>query len=105
LNIFLKADAETALAATALLDRNAITSNPEAKARLDSLLKPVIGKPEFVALVEKLNLTGFEKELLDFISANPNAPESVCAIKPPANSRCPQRKVWPISPNCLNSRS
>jgi len=81
LTIFLKADAETALAATALLDRNTITSNPEAKARLDSLLKPVVGKPEFVALVEKLNLTGFEKELLDFISANPNAPESVNAAR------------------------
>lgn len=81
LTIFLKADAETALAATALLDRNAITSNPEAKARLDSLLKPVVGKPEFVALVEKLNLTGFEKELLDFISVNPNAPESVNAAR------------------------
>ncbi len=81
LTIFLKVDAETALAATALLDRNAITSNPEAKARLDSLLKPVVGKPEFVALVEKLNLTGFEKELLDFISANPNAPESVNAAR------------------------
>ncbi|MBE7496872.1 MAG: NPCBM/NEW2 domain-containing protein [Verrucomicrobiaceae bacterium] len=81
LTIFLKADAETALAATALLDRNAITSNPEAKARLDSLLKPVVGKPEFVALVEKLNLTGFEKELLEFISANPNAPESVNAAR------------------------
>ncbi len=81
LTIFLKADAETALASTALLDRNAITSNPEAKTRLDSLLKPVVGKPEFVALVEKLNLTGFEKELLDFISANPNAPESVNAAR------------------------
>lgn len=81
LTIFLKADAETALAATALLDRNTIASNPEAKARLDSLLKPVVGKPEFVALVEKLNLTGFEKELLDFISANPNAPESVNAAR------------------------
>ncbi|MBL9183919.1 MAG: c-type cytochrome, partial [Verrucomicrobiaceae bacterium] len=81
LTIFLKADAETALAATALLDRNAITSNPEAKTRLDSLLKPVVGKPEFVALVEKLNLTGFEKELLDFISANPNAPEAVNAAR------------------------
>lgn len=81
LTIFLKADAETALASTALLDRNAIASNPEAKARLDELLKPVIGKPEFVALVERLNLTGFEKELLDFISANPNAPESVNAAR------------------------
>ncbi|MFM2167576.1 MAG: hypothetical protein RIS79_1947, partial [Verrucomicrobiota bacterium] len=79
--IFLKADAETALAATALLDRNAIASNPEAKTRLEALLKPVIGKADFVALVERLNLTGFEKELLDFISANPNAPESVNAAR------------------------
>jgi putative membrane-bound dehydrogenase-like protein len=81
LTIFLKADADTALAATALLDRNAIASNPEARTRLDELLKPVIGKPEFVALVERLNLTGFEKELLDFITANPNAPESVNAAR------------------------
>lgn len=81
LTIFLKADAETALASTALLDRNAIASNPEAKTRLEALLKPVIGKADFVALVERLNLTGFEKELLDFISANPNAPESVNAAR------------------------
>ncbi len=81
LTIFHKADAETALAATALLDRNAIASNPEAKTRLEALLKPVIGKADFVALVERLNLTGFEKELLDFISANPNAPESVNAAR------------------------
>jgi putative membrane-bound dehydrogenase-like protein len=81
LPIFLYGDTETALAATALLDRNAIASNPEAKTRLDGLLKPVIGKADFVALVERLNLTGFEKELLDFISANPNAPESVNAAR------------------------
>ncbi|WP_395741233.1 PVC-type heme-binding CxxCH protein, partial [Prosthecobacter sp.] len=81
LNIFLKADPEMALASTALLDRNTIASNPEAKTRLDSLLKPVIGKPEFIALVERLNLTGFEKELLDYIVANPNAPESVNAAR------------------------
>ncbi|MBE2284666.1 MAG: NPCBM/NEW2 domain-containing protein [Prosthecobacter sp.] len=81
LTIFLKADPEPALAATALLDRNAIASNPEAKTRLEALLKPVIGKADFVALVERLNLTGFEKELLDFISANPNAPESVNAAR------------------------
>jgi putative membrane-bound dehydrogenase-like protein len=81
LQIFLKADAETSLAATALIDRNTIASNPEAKARLDALLKPVIGKPEFISLVERLNLTGFEKELLDYIVANPNAPESVNAAR------------------------
>lgn len=81
LAIFLKADAETALAATALLDRNTIASNPEAKARLDSLLKPVIGKPEFIDLVQRLNLTGFEQELVDYITAHPDAGESISAAR------------------------
>jgi putative membrane-bound dehydrogenase-like protein len=81
LTIFLKADAETALASTALLDRNAITSNPEAKARLDALLKPVIGKPEFIDLVQRLNLTGFEQELVDYITAHPDAGESINAAR------------------------
>ncbi|HBJ84244.1 MAG TPA: dehydrogenase [Verrucomicrobiales bacterium] len=81
LTIFLKADAETALAATALLDRNTIASNPEAKARLDSLLKPVIGKAEFIDLVQRLNLTGFEQELVDYITAHPDAGESITAAR------------------------
>jgi len=81
LTIFHKADAETALAATSLLSRDQINKDPSGKARLDSLLKPVIGKPEFISLVERLNLTGFEKELLDYIVANPNAPESVNAAR------------------------
>jgi len=81
LTIFLKADAETALASTALLDRNAIASNPEAKARLDALLKPVIGKPEFIDLVQRLNLTGFEQELVDYINAHPEAGESINAAR------------------------
>jgi putative membrane-bound dehydrogenase-like protein len=81
LTIFLKADAETALASTALLDRNAIASNPEAKARLDALLKPVIGKPEFIDLVQRLNLTGFEQELVDYITAHPDAGESINAAR------------------------
>lgn len=81
LTIFLKADAETALASTALLDRNAVASNPEAKARLDALLKPVIGKPEFIDLVQRLNLTGFEQELVDYITAHPEAGESINAAR------------------------
>ncbi len=81
LTLFHKADPETALAATSLLSRDQINKDPSGKARLDSLLKPVIGKPEFISLVERLNLTGFEKELLDYIVANPNAPESVNAAR------------------------
>lgn len=81
LTVFMKGNNDAALATTALLDRNTITSNPEAQTRLDALLKPVIGKPEFITLVEKLNLTGFEKELLDYITTHPNAPESVNAAR------------------------
>ena len=81
MDIFLKAGSETSLAATALLDRNAIASNPEAQARLDALLQPVVGKPTFIDLVERLSLTGFEKEMLDFILAQPDAPESITAAK------------------------
>ncbi len=81
LTIFHKAAPETALAATSLLSRDQINQDPSGKSRLDSLLKPVIGKPEFISLVERLNLTGFEKELLDYIVANPNAPESVNAAR------------------------
>ena len=81
LTIFLKADAETALASTALLDRNTIASNPEAKARLEALLKPVIGKAEFIDLVQRLNLTGFEQELVDYITAHPDAGESINAAR------------------------
>ena len=79
--IFLKADNDTALAAVALLSRDVIKNDPIAQERLDTLLKPVIGKPEFVGLVERLSLTGFEKELLAYILANPNAPESITAAK------------------------
>ena len=81
MDIFLNADSETSLAATALLDRKTITGNKEAKARLDSLLKPVVGKPEFVNLVQRLSLTGFEKELLDYVLANPSTSEAIAAAK------------------------
>lgn len=80
-------DSTTALASVALLSRDQLAKDPAAQARLDSLLKPVIGKPEFVSLVERLNLTGFEKELLDYILANPNAPESISAAKMLAANR------------------
>ncbi len=81
LTIFHNADPETALAAATLLSREEINKDPTGKARLNELLKPVIGKPEFISLVQRMNLTGFEKELLDYIVANPNAPESVNAAR------------------------
>ncbi len=81
LKVFQEASPDSALAATVLLSRDQINQDPNGKARLESLLKPVIGKPEFISLVERLNLTGFEKELLDYIVANPNAPESVNAAR------------------------
>ncbi|MGV3660478.1 MAG: PVC-type heme-binding CxxCH protein [Prosthecobacter sp.] len=81
LGIFHHSDVETALAAATLLSRDEINKDLAGKARLDELLKPVIGKPEFISLVQRMNLTGFEKELLDYIVANPNAPESVNAAR------------------------
>ncbi|MDZ4287632.1 MAG: PVC-type heme-binding CxxCH protein, partial [Prosthecobacter sp.] len=81
LEVFHKADLETSLAAATLLSRVEINKDPTGKARLDELLKPVIGKPAFIDLVERLSLTGFEKELLDFILANPNAPEATTAAR------------------------
>lgn len=79
--VFAKGKPEAALMATALLSRDQIAKDPQGKSRLDELLKPVMGKPEFVSLVERLSLTGFEKELLEFILANPAAPESAQAAR------------------------
>jgi putative heme-binding domain-containing protein len=81
MTVFFKGESETALAAATLLSRAEMAKNPEAKARLDSILRPVVGKAEFVSLVERLNLTGFEKELLDYVVANPTTPESVIAAR------------------------
>lgn len=81
LEIFHKADTDIALAAATMLSREEINKDPNGKARLEALLKPVIGKPEFIAMVERLNLTGFERELLDYVVVHPDAPESVNAAR------------------------
>ncbi len=81
LEVFRKADAETALASLALVSRAELERDPVGRERLDNLLKPLIGKPAFVALVEKLNLPGFDRELLEFLVANPSAPEAGSAAK------------------------
>lgn len=81
LSIFHKADSESALAAATLLSRSEINQDPNGKSRLEALLKPVVGKSEFIELVERLNLSGFEKELLDYIIAHPESPESVNAAR------------------------
>jgi putative membrane-bound dehydrogenase-like protein len=81
LRILMQAEAETALAAATLLSREELAREPQAKARLDDLLKPVIGTPAFVELVERLSLTGFEKELFEFIQAHPSAPEANAAAR------------------------
>ena len=80
-DIFFGKDKEMALVATTLMNQNTLKSNAQAKGRLEELLKPVIGKPEFIALIERLNLTGFEKEMLDFVGAHPEAPETITAAK------------------------
>lgn len=81
MEIFRKADSETALTATTLIPREKLTEYVRDIERLDSLLKPVIGKPEFIDLVQRLNLTGFEQELVDYITAHPDAGESITAAR------------------------
>lgn len=79
--LFQKGVPEYALFAAGQLGADSVKNLDGGQARLDALLAPIRGKAEFVKLAEKLNLTGFPDELAGFISANPNAAESVIAAR------------------------
>lgn len=79
--LFEKGDPEMALFAAAQLGPDAIGKLDGGPERLDQLLAPIRGTPEFVNLAEQLNLTGFPDELAAFIAAHPEAPESVKAAQ------------------------
>ena len=79
--IFEKGAPETALYAAGKIGPEAIAKGEGGQARLDALLAPIRGTAEFVTLSEKLNLTGFPDELVAFIAARPDAPESVTAAR------------------------
>lgn len=77
---------EVALFAAAQLGPNKI-KEVKGEERLNALIEPMRGKPEFVSLVERLNLRGFGLELVDYISANPNSSEAVTAANLLMNDR------------------
>ena len=77
--VFQRGSQESALLAASLLGAEAIAKLPDGPARLDSLIAPVRGKPEFVQLAARLDLRGFGSELIDFITANPDSPDAVTA--------------------------
>jgi len=91
--VFKRGGQESALLAASQLGADAIKNLPGGTERLEKLIGPVRGKPEFVELVSRLNLRGFGAELLDFITANPTANESVTAAKLLLDDRQPLYKT------------
>ena len=79
--LFLEAEGEVALHAAGRLGRETIASLENGESRLDALLAPVVGTPEFVELAERLNLRGFEPELADFIAKEPDSGQAVVAAR------------------------
>ncbi|MFT5466734.1 MAG: putative membrane-bound dehydrogenase-like protein, partial [Verrucomicrobiales bacterium] len=80
--LFQKIDSpEIALFAAGQLGSNKIKLIEGGEARLNAIIEPMRGKPEFVSLVERLNLRGFGLELVAFISANPNSSEAATAAR------------------------
>ena len=86
-SVFQNGSQESALLAASQLGSDAIKKLPGGAERLDSLIGPVRGKPEFVELAARLDLRGFGEELIDFVTANPDASESVTAAKLALNDR------------------
>lgn len=91
--VFLTASPDAALFAAGQIGPTQIQAIDGGQTRLDSLLEPIRGKAEFVALAAKLNLRGFGAELTDYIVANPGHPEVVTAARLLLNERGP---VYPI---------
>jgi len=71
---------ETALFAAAQLGPEKIEALG-GEERLQALLEPVRGQPEFVRLAARLNLTGLGGELVRFIAAHPEHAEAVTAAR------------------------
>ena len=77
--IFQKGSPDMALVAMMQLGGEAVAKLPESAERLKVIVEPIRGKPEFVRLVERLNLRGFGADLLQYILKNPTTPEAVTA--------------------------
>ncbi|MBU6302693.1 MAG: ThuA domain-containing protein [Verrucomicrobia bacterium] len=79
--IFKEGSPEVALAAAGLLGRDGVAQIQGGTARLDTLLAPLRGRPELIDLIEKLNLPGFEAEMVEVIFASPESEEAVDATR------------------------
>jgi len=79
--LFEKGKGEAALFAAAQLGSGEIAKLPDGPKRLESILAPVRGTAEFVSVVDRLNLRGFEADLANYIAANPNAQEAPIAAQ------------------------
>ncbi len=79
--IFKEGSPEVALAAAGLLGREGVAKIQGGNARLDALLAPLRGRPELIDLIEKLNLPGFETEVVEVISAAPESEEAINAAR------------------------
>lgn len=79
--IFQKGSPEMAMLALMQMGAEAgrkLTGNSE---RLNALLTPLRGQSEFVQVVERLNLSGFGPELLQFVLSKPESKEAVVAAR------------------------
>lgn len=81
LRLFEEGSTEVALTSVSMLGREAITETPRYQERLETLLAPLRGKSEFVSLIDRMGLTGFESDLVDYIIANPNASDVATAAR------------------------
>jgi len=79
--LFKEGSPEVALAAAGLIGREGVAKIEGGNARLEGLLAPLRGRPELIDLIEKLNLPGFEVEVVDVITAFPDREESVKAAR------------------------
>lgn len=79
--IFREGSPEVALAAAGLLGREGVAKVEGGPARLEALLAPLRGRPELIDLIEKLNLPGFETEVVEVIFAAPESEEAVNAAR------------------------
>lgn len=79
--VFLEADKESSLLAAGKLGSQTIEKLDGGEKRLESLIGPIRGTDGFVELADRLKLTGFATELIDFIIKHPGSEKAVTAAR------------------------
>lgn len=95
--LFEKGKPETALYAAGKLGAGGLAKVQDGQKRLDALLGPIRGTPEFVDLAEKFNLRGFDQELAAFIVSHPDHEKSVTAARLLLNNSGEARKLLQVA--------